>query len=284
MYTSQDTRLLGIIGTPVEHTLSPKMHSYMAQKAGMDTSYLAFDVQPDKLGAVVQAALDMGALGFNITSPHKIEVMQYLYDIDPEAALMGTVNTIVNRDGRWYGYNTDGDGFVDSLILEGVEVAGRDILILGAGGSARSVAYKFARKGAASITISGRTPQKTRAILDVLEQHTDTAVSDDMEMRAGYDIVVNSTPLGMHPHEGVNPFARYDLLKPGAAVCDLIYNPKYTQFLLDGQKYGARLVNGLNMLVLQGIYAYKLFTGAQFSDEGGLYRELMDLFADFKIG
>lgn len=281
-FTSQNTKLLGIMGTPVEHTLSPKMHSYLAEQTGCDTVYLAFDVQPEHLGDAVASMKQVGALGFNITAPHKIAVMDYIDYIDPDAERMGTVNTIVNRSGAWHGYNTDGDGFVNSLEFEGTPLTGKDVLLLGAGGSARSVAYKFAKKGVGSVTISGRTPEKTRAILDVLQKHTNAAVSDDINSKAGYDIIVNTTPLGMHPLEHKNPFDRWELLKPGATACDLIYNPRQTLFLQEAEKRGAKIVNGLSMLVLQGIYAYEHFIGRQL-EQMPLYHKLMALFEEFHV-
>ncbi len=282
MATSMHTKLLGIIGTPVEHTLSPKMHSFIAERAGMDTAYLAFDVQPEHLGEVLSAMAHAGALGFNITAPHKIAVMDYLSEVDPAAALMGTVNTVVNHDGRWIGYNTDGEGFVGSLEFDHGPVAGKDVLLLGAGGSARSVAYLFAKKGARSITVTGRTPEKVRQILDVIDAHTDAKTSDDMDNLPGYDFIVNTTPLGMHPLERENPFARYDLAHEGSVLCDLIYNPKETVFLQEAKRRGLPIVNGLGMLVLQGIYSYMHFTGAQL-DVMPLYRDLLALLDEYRI-
>ena len=280
--TTNKTKLLGIIGTPVEHTLSPKMHSYMARKNNEDLAYLAFDVANGDFKNVVDTAKKMGALGFNITSPYKVEVMDCLDEIDEEAQRMGSVNTIVNREGKWYGYNTDGAGFVGALVLDGYALKGKKILMLGAGGSARSVSYKFAQQNVGSITISARNGQNIAKIGDVITQYTDVPFYGEMDDSTEYDYIVNTTPLGMHPHEGENPFAAYmDKIHSGTVCCDLIYNPRKTLFLREAEKRGAKLVNGLPMLVLQGIYAFSHYIGRDI--DVSIYGELMDLLGEFKI-
>ncbi len=282
METTSSTKLLGIIGTPIEHTLSPKMHSYFSQKTGLDTVYLAFDVKQNDFKEVVCSAKKMGALGFNITSPYKIEVMDSLDWIDPEAELMGTVNTIVNRDGKWHGYNTDGDGFVNSLEMQVGSLMGKSILLLGAGGSARSVSYKFAKKGVSSITISARNVQNINKIKDVITKHTGSSFYDRINAETHYDMIVNTTPLGMHPHEAENPFVQFmDKINGDVVCCDLIYNPQKTLFLQEAEKRGAKIINGLPMLVLQGIYAYEHFTGATLGET--CFEETMQLFTEYKI-
>ena len=282
METTAHTKLLGIIGTPIEHTLSPKMHSFFAHKTGMDTVYLAFDVADGDFADVISTAKNMGALGFNITSPYKIRVIDSIDVLDPEAELMGTVNTIVNRGGKWHGYNTDGDGFVNSLEDELGSLKKKNILLLGAGGSARSVAYKFAQKGVGSITISARNEQNINKIGDVIEKNTACAFCSGFSEKQKYDIIVNTTPLGMHPHEKDNPFSQHmNVLDRDTVCCDLIYNPSKTLFLEEAEKRGAKIVNGLPMLVMQGVYAYELFCGAKLG--AGCYAEAMQLFSEFRI-
>lgn len=282
METTAHTRLLGIIGTPIEHTLSPKMHSYFARKTGLDTVYLAFDVADGDFDGVIAAAKSMNALGFNITSPYKIKVIDSIDVLDPEAELMGTVNTIVNRDGKWHGYNTDGDGFVNSLEETLGSLKKKNILMLGAGGSARSVAYKFAQKGVDSVTISARNEQNINKIGDVIEKNTTCAFCSGIDEKQKYDIIVNTTPLGMHPHEEENPFSQHmDMLDAGSVCCDLIYNPCKTLFLMEAEQRGAKIVNGLPMLVMQGVYAYELFCGVKLGAE--CFDEAMQLFSEFII-
>ena len=268
MATTKNTKLLGVLGNPLKHTFSPKMHSYFAQVTGLDTAYLAFEVEKDDLSAIVDGAKKMGAVGFNVTSPYKIDIMNCIDVIDPEAEIMGAVNTIVNRDGKWYGYNTDGDGFVNSLIAQAGGVAGRKVLIIGAGGSARSIAYKLAKKGVSSISFHAKTQQKIDVIYDVISKNTDCKCFKEMDANETYDIIINTTPLGMHPYENENPFIKHiDMISKGTICCDLIYNPAKTLFLQSSEQRGAKIINGLSMFVLQGVYAYELFCGVKLDEK-----------------
>jgi shikimate dehydrogenase len=286
---SSKTKLFGIMGNPVSHSLSPQMHAVLAADAGFDAAYLAFEIAAGDLGAALGGAKKMGALGFNVTAPYKIEVLQYLDEIDPEAASIGSVNTVVNRGGRWFGYSTDGDGFVDSLLLEGVPVEGKRILMLGAGGSARAIAYALAKKGAAEIYLTG-SPAKIGAIEACVAENTRTKTKI---LRGGaadafYDMIINATPLGMHPHEGENPFDGYDCIRETnekPAFCDLIYNPKETLFLQEARRRfpNAKRVNGLPMLVWQGILAFERFTGKRLPNRKGAYEKLLNVFGGYRI-
>jgi shikimate dehydrogenase len=268
MATTKDTKLLGVLGNPLKHTFSPKMHSYFAQETGLDTAYLAFEVEKDDLSTIVDGAKKMGAIGFNVTSPYKIDIMSHIDVIDPEAELMGAVNTIVNRDGKWYGYNTDGDGFVNSLIAQAGDIVGRKVLIIGAGGSARSIAYKLAKKGVESISFHAKTQQKIDVIYDVIRKNTECKCFKEMDLNEVYDIIINTTPLGMHPYENENPFIKHiDMISKGTICCDLIYNPAKTLFLQSSEQRGAKIINGLSMFVLQGVYAYELFCGVKLDEK-----------------
>lgn len=281
--TTNKTKLLGLIGTPVEHTISPEMHSLMAHKYGFDFAYLAFDIKKDDFKSVVACAKKMNVCGFNITAPYKIEVMDYIDEIDADAAVMGTVNTIVNISGKWKGYNTDGDGFVNSLTYEKTAVFGKNILMLGAGGSARSLAYKLAKKGAAKIDFSSRSKEKIRLVADIIEKHTTTSVSDEINKAQNYDIIINTTPVGMHPNINENSFLHPEMLHSNVTACDIIYNPKKTKFLTEAEKRGAHIVNGLSMLVLQGIYAFEYFANFNIPEKEKLYFELLNNFEKFNI-
>lgn len=268
MATTKDTKLLGVLGNPLKHTFSPKMHSYFAHKTGLDTAYLAFEVEKDDLAAIVEGAKKMGAVGFNVTSPYKIDIMSCIDVIDPEAELMGAVNTIVNRDGKWYGYNTDGDGFVNSLIAETGDITNKKVLILGAGGSARSIAYKLAKNGVESISFHAKTQQKIDVIYDVISKNTDCKCFKNMDVNEAYDIIINTTPLGMHPYENENPFKEHiDIISESTICYDLIYNPAKTLFLQSSEQRGAKIINGLSMFVLQGVYAYELFCDVKLDEK-----------------
>ncbi len=282
METSAKTKLLGIFGCPLEHTLSPKMHSYFAKISGVDVTYLAFETQADDFLPAVDQVRKMGAQGFNITSPYKIEVLKAVDVLDPEAQLIGSVNTIVNREGKWHGYNTDGVGFLDSFETLFGSVAGKKVLMLGAGGSARSIAYKLAQRAVASITMTARHKEKAAAIGELIQRTTPCPFFDEMNPGEKYDIIINLTPLGMHPYENENPFAEHmDMLAEDTLCYDLIYNPKKTLFLTGAEKRGSKIMNGLPMLVMQGIYAFELFTGCKLPED--CFFHTMELFSEYRI-
>ena len=280
--TTNQTKLFGILGTPISHTLSPAMHSHIAKQEGIDMAYLPFDVSPASLGDAMRGIKAMGAGGFNITAPHKIDIMQYLDVVSEDARRMDSVNTIVNRNGIWYGFNTDGDGFCESLILEGHPIQGKHILLMGAGGAARSLCYTLANRGAESITITARSMNKVHIIGDMVERYTEADFSDVLDKQMQYDIIINTTPMGMHPYEGENPCGFVEQIGAHTVCCDLIYNPGKTVFLQEAEAKGASVVNGLGMLVLQGVFAFEHFHEMTLNREK-YYKELMDLFRLYRI-
>ena len=265
MYTTSQTKLLGVFGFPIAHTISPKLHSLLAKETKTDISYLAFLASPEDFAKKFEAAKELGT-GFNITVPHKIRVMEHLDVIDPMAKRIGAVNTAVLKDGLWHGYNTDGIGFLKSLNLNKISPAGKNILMLGAGGAARGVAYVLAKNGAESITITARTHQKARIIGNLIEEDTKCKYIDAFDKNFPYDIIINTTPLGMHPYENENPFDNYAFVTKDTVFCDLVYSPWETLFLKEAKKIGAKTINGFGMLVFQGIYAFEHFTDQKFDD------------------
>lgn len=280
--TTNKTKFFGIFGTPIEHTLSPKLHSYMANDTGIDMSYLAFNVAPEKLHAAMEGAKAINACGFNITVPHKIEIIKELDEVKDDALRMNSVNTIVNRDGKWVGFNTDGDGFCAALILEGCEIKGKDILIMGAGGSARGVCYKLSEYGARSITMTARTKEKIHIIGEMVKKYSSTKFYECVDKTKKYDIIINSTPLGMRPYEDKNPCDFMEIIDKNTVCCDLIYNPAKTLFLQESARKGAKIINGLGMLIMQGILAFELFNDIKL-DHKKYYQELNCLLKDYKI-
>lgn len=280
--TTNKTKLFGILGTPISHTLSPLMHSFMAKKSGQDLAYLAFDVTPENFDGAIQGIKKMGASGFNITAPHKISVIDHIDVVSEDAKIMNSVNTIVNKNGVWHGYNTDGDGFCESLLIEGCEIKDKNILMMGAGGSARSLCYKLGKFGAKSITITSRSADKVHIIGDMVEKYTSASFYDEVSKNKDYDIIINTTPLGMHPNENKNPCTFMDIVNEEKTCVDIIYNPKKTLFLQEAEKKKAKIINGLSMLVLQGILAFEKFCDLELSKKE-TYNELMNLFCEYKI-
>lgn len=258
---SAKTKQLGIIGYPVEHSFSPKMHNYISEKLGNDYVYCGWEVTPDRLEAAVNGMRALNIRGINVTAPHKIEVMKYIDKISDNAALLGSVNTVVNENGVLTGYNTDADGFCMSLEYEGISLKDKDVLVIGAGGVSRPACIKMLQRGIKSLTVINRTRSKAEKIAGDIKNIMDKDVCTDIR-KSRYDIVVNTTSAGMEPQENVCPVENMDFIDKDTVVADMIYNPPKTLFMKKAEERGAKTVNGLGMLICQGIIAYKLFTGS----------------------
>ncbi len=261
------TRLCGVIGNPVEHSLSPAMHNAAFQALGLNYVYLAFRVED------VESALTgiraLGIRGVSVTIPHKITVMRGLDEIDEVASHIGAVNTIVNEGGRLVGKNTDGQGAL--LALERVEqVNDRRLVILGVGGTARAIAFTLVTKRKpAHVVLVGHKPQKTADLADELRKCSSCPITVSnfdprhlAEEIAHARILINTTPVGMHPNVGESPVPP-DLLTERHVVFDVIYNPMETLLLHQARAKGARTLNGVPMFVRQGAEQFRLWTGVE---------------------
>ncbi len=258
------TRLTGIIGCPVGHSFSPRMHNAAFTELGLDYAYVPLPVQSDGLTSVIAALPQMGFRGVNVTIPHKIAVMQSLTQLDESACLAGAVNTIVFEAGRSIGYNTDVGGFMGSLAASGVEANGANVLLLGAGGAARAVVAGLLGVGA-NVTIAARRRNKAIELAQLFPLANVAvcgwAEKEFAEVSKRADIIVNSTPVGMHGQaEQILPLD-WNLVSTDAVLCDLIYNPKETPFLRCGRERGQQVINGAGMLIEQGALAFTLWTG-----------------------
>ncbi|UJF35020.1 shikimate dehydrogenase [Paenibacillus hexagrammi] len=258
------TILFGVFGDPVRHSRSPVMLNQAFQVAGLNHAYAAFHVEPPALGDAVRGIRALGFRGVNVTIPHKVEVMQYLDEIDEGARVIGAVNTIVNENGKLIGYNTDGIGYVRSLKEEtGIDIRGKRIVLLGAGGAARGVAYALAKEAPAEICIANRTKEKAIDLAEAIGAYTSTRGMGLNELRDAVseaDIIVNTTSSGMHPHVGDVPMP-VEWISSRHLCSDLIYNPRITRFLQEAEKNGARIHGGLGMFIYQGAYAFEYWTG-----------------------
>ncbi|NLO90285.1 MAG: shikimate dehydrogenase [Clostridia bacterium] len=261
-------RVIGVIGHPVKHSLSPVMHNAAIDYYELDLCYLAFDVLPERLEEAVKGMISLGFVGFNVTIPHKETILNYIDKLDDSARLMGAVNTVLIKDGITYGYNTDGKGFLDSLQKEGVSYQGKRVLIIGAGGAARAVATALATAGASKIIIANRNLKRVHELAEHIEkagaESSALGLNDDEKLRFELekaDIIVNATPVGMSPHDNVLPISHIDCINPKTVVCDLIYRPSETLFLRKAREIGCKVVGGLGMLLCQGVEAFRLFTG-----------------------
>lgn len=256
------TKILGIIGDPVGHSKSPELHRCFAELTNTDYVYHAFHVTGDRLAEAIAGVRALGIAGVNVTAPHKLAVMQYLDEISDEAKRLGSVNTVVNRNGCLCGYNTDAQGFYKSVLRAGGEIKGKDVLIFGAGGATQPIAVLFAAEGAKTLTVINRTEERAKRLAEYTFNRTGKEVLTKREL-AHYDVVINTTSAGMKPQLEALPSNSIDFIDENTFVADMIYNPRETRFLAEARRRGAKTVNGLGMLIYQGILAYELFTGTK---------------------
>lgn len=252
---------LAVIGHPIAHSYSPLMHNFISREMNQDYVYEAIDVPPEKLGETVKKLKEDGVCGFNVTAPHKFDVMQYLDEISQDAKYFGSVNTVINKSGQLIGYNTDAEGFYEALCYDGIAPFGKHVLIIGAGGAAQPVAINLSSK-CETLTVINRTKDRLFALKEQVKTCTGVDIKTEID-RENYDIIINCTSLGMGKNIGVSPLSDVSLISKDTYCVDMIYNPWETQFLKDAKSIGAKCENGLSMLIFQGILAYRIFTGVK---------------------
>ncbi|MBX7244486.1 MAG: shikimate dehydrogenase [Candidatus Sumerlaeaceae bacterium] len=264
MTGGEQRRIVGIIGHPISHSLSPLMHNAEFRRLGMNWEYRAVDVPPEKVGDTVKSFRAEGIAGFNVTIPHKLAVMEFLDEITPEALLIGAVNTVQNLNGRFIGHNTDMAGWRDD-IEQDIPLAGRKVCLIGAGGAARAIAVGTLKAGAATLRIIARRAEAAARLAADLApmagqcslsgtslDNANTAVSE-------CEVLVNTTPVGMAAHPGIP--IRASWITRHHYVYDSIYVPAETELLKAARLAGARTRNGLGMLARQGAAAFEIWTG-----------------------
>ena len=275
---NNQTKKLCVIGDPVEHSKSPLIQNAMLEKLGLDYIYLCQPVPRGQCGQWLACAKFTGYAGFNATMPHKEELVPLMDWLDEDARLIGAVNTVCIREGKSYGYNTDGEGFLRALADEGIDPAGTPVLVLGAGGAAKAVCLKLAQAGA-QVTVCNRSLEKAEALCAHDPEHMRAAGFDrDTLHRAAARcrLLVNCTSLGMEGAAGeFEDFSFLDALPAGAPVVDLIYAPAQTELLRQAQARGHRTANGLGLLVNQAVLSLEHFTGAKI-DAGAMKTLLAD--------
>jgi len=263
---SGKTRVCGVIGDPIEHTLSPIMHNAAFKALKLDFAFLAFKVKAADVEKAVSGMRALGIHGLNVTMPHKSAVINYLDEVDQAAKAIGSVNTILNKDGRLFGFNTDGVGALQALRENGVEPRGKKVLLLGAGGAARAIAYTLARE-ADELVILNRTAKQAAELANLLKQTFDRkVVADALSPNAikdtlqDSDLLINATSVGMKPNANKTPVA-FEWLRPDLAVMDIVYNPVETKLAKDAKAAGAKVVSGFEMLIYQGAASFEIWTG-----------------------
>lgn len=258
------TLLYGVYGHPIAHSLSPALMNAAFGHYGLRAHYAAFDIDPARLGGAVEAIRCLGMGGVNVTIPHKRAVVPMLDEVTGEAGASGSVNTIANRNGRLIGHSTDGEGFLRALREEtGYEPAGRSACLLGGGGAALAVALRLALEGAAGLTVVTRRktldwPPQVGAVPVRVASYEEIAA--DPGLLAGCDLLINTTPVGMHPRGEEMPPVPLDALRPGLVVYDLIYRPARTRLMAEAEKRGAKAVGGLGMLIHQAAASFEIWT------------------------
>ena len=268
------TRTCGVMGNPVEHTMSPAIHNTLAKELKENLVYVPFHVPEGQVKEAVEGAYALNLLGCNVTVPYKSDVIPYLKEIDGLAERIGAVNTLVRTEGGFKGYNTDMPGLYRAMCEDGVKIEGEKVLILGAGGVARAVAMLLADTGAAEIIILNRTVEKAQKIAEELNSYLGKAIVRVLSPDAyqelsseGKYLAIQATNVGMFPHTGaavIEDAAFYGRIHTGY---DLIFNPAETKFMKLTKESGGKAYNGLKMLLYQGIIAYELWTGAKVSGE-----------------
>lgn len=260
------TLITGIFGYPLSHTLSPAMHNKAFEALGLDYVYLPFPVSPENLPPAVKALSALGFKGVNITIPHKEAVMKYLDEVAKEAELIGAVNTIVVKEGKLCGFNTDGSGFLNSLREAGFDPKGKKAVVLGAGGACRAVAMTLSWAGIGKLHLAARSVAKAENLARDISNFSSTwlevsNLEDLTEQAIGEaDLIINTTPVGMYPHVDELAPLNTNALHRGQLVCDLIYNPLQTTLLKEAGKQGCATLNGIGMLVYQGAESFSLWT------------------------
>jgi len=258
------SELIGLFGCPVDENATVVIMEAAFKALNLNYRYNTTLVYPNDLKTAVAALKAFNMKGTHITVPHKVEVLKYLDNISETAELMGAVNTIYLRDGKTYGENTDGKGFITSLYDNGVNMKGQRAVVLGAGGAARAMTVELAYAGISHITVVNRNMQRGTALVELLNDKTPTnAVYELWDKKYAIpedtSIVVNATSIGMYPDPG-KPNIDYTTILPNMTVCEGVHNPVHTPFLREAYKAGCKTLDGFSMLINQGAVSFKLWT------------------------
>lgn len=262
------TNVFGIIGDPVEHSLSPGMHNAAFKELGLDNIYVPFQVKAEHLEDAILGAQSLGIKGFNVTIPHKTEVINYLDYLDIAAGLIGAVNTIEFGKNGAVGHNTDGIGAV-MAIEEITPVKNKKVIILGAGGASRAIAFQLLLSGVDNLVIANRTVEKAGELKTDLVEKLDhevrvSGLDENLTIElSDADILINTTPVGMYPNVDQKPVVTAEIMHPDLVVNDIVYNPLKTGLLKEADKAGAKSISGIKMLMYQGVEAFKIWTGIE---------------------
>ena len=259
-------KLFALIGDPIEQSLSPAMHNAAFRALGLNCAYVALRVPERFLTDAIGGIRALGIAGFNVTIPHKIDIVGLLDELDESASLVGAVNTVKNDRGKLIGFNTDGDGALRALEVKIGHIKGKEVVLLGAGGAARAIAFSLAKAGA-KLTIANRTVPKGRALASTIEEKLGMNVEVVSLARAeltgalkNADVLINATSVGMYP-KADQTLVSASMMHRGLIVNDIVYKPLRTRLLREARRARGRTIDGLGMLVHQGALSFEIWTG-----------------------
>ncbi len=264
------TKIVGVIGHPIKHSHSPMMHNYAFHKGELDFVYLPFDIASTNLKDALKGMMALGIKGFNVTVPHKERIIEYLDELSDSAKIVNAVNTVVNENGKLYGYNTDVNGIIETLAKYKDDISGKTVSIIGAGGAARAVIYTLINSfNVKKINIINRTVERAESLKDYFSSKmlfekikTYELVPPDVTgIFSKSKLIVNASSIGMHPDEDDSPTTIPESFNKKQIIFDVVYNPRKTKLLSIAESQGATVINGLNMFVEQGAKAFELWTG-----------------------
>ena len=260
--------LTGVFGNPVDDNPTGVVEEAAFAAKNLNYRYLTIKVLPENLRKAMDSVKIFGMKGINLTMPHKIKVLPYLDELSPAAEIIGAVNTVIQKEGKLFGENTDGKGFVTALKNSGETLDKKNVTILGAGGAARAIAVECALNGAAHINIINRSIEKGEELASLIQMKTDSSAKylnwkNNMAIPSDTDILINATSIGFSPNVTDKPDIDYTTITPEMCVCDVIFNPAETIFLKSAAENGAKTITGLGMLVQQAALNFTLWTGVE---------------------
>ncbi len=268
MAISAKTRVCAVIGDPIEHSLSPTIQNAAFDALGLDFVYTAFRVKSSMVANALAGVRALGIIGLNVTMPHKEAIIPQLDGIDETAQFLNSVNTIHNKDGKLFGYSTDGIGALNALKENGSDPKGKQVLMLGSGGAARAIAYTLVQE-TDELVVLNRTVSEAKELAETLKQKFNKKVIADSlspevikEKICDSDILINATSVGMKPNLAQSLIAQ-NSLKSDLTVMDIVYNPVETKLVIEAKAAGAKVVSGVEMLIYQGAASFEIWTGKQ---------------------
>ncbi len=261
MNINSDTKTICLLGHPIKHSFSPTIHNYLFEKYFENNIYVCFDIKEDKLKDCIYGIKALDIKGCNVTIPHKVNIIKYLDSIDDNAKLIGAVNTIKNKGGILKGYNTDGRGFVKSILDKGYDIKNKKVMIIGAGGACRSIAIELASGGVKYIEVRNRSLDRANEIIDSINNNFNTKANCSKDAinhscLMDIDILINTTPIGME--NDLCPIDTNIVIDKKLLVCDIVYKPKDTVFL---KRNNLEIIYGIDMLINQALESFYIWTG-----------------------